>query len=213
MAEVTYWITQIEPQKRREDRVNIYLNGIFAFGLNKEVVLKHHLHEGDELKESVIDDILLVEERTRAKQKALALLSYRARSVEELRKRLGEKEFSGRTVGRVIEDFLRVGLLDDREFASAFVHSRMMQKPMGKRLLRQELFSKGIDEETVERVIDEVYGDRSELDVARELIRKRIRRYSGGEKEAKKIRKKLSDFLLRRGFDWEVITAVLQEKR
>jgi len=52
MAEITYRITQIEPQKRREDRVNIYLNGIFAFGLNKEVVLKHHLHEGDELKEA-----------------------------------------------------------------------------------------------------------------------------------------------------------------
>jgi len=212
MAEITYRITQIEPQKRREDRVNIYLNGIFAFGLNKEVVLKHHLHEGDELKESVIDDILLVEERTRAKQKALALLSYRARSAEELRKKLKEKDFSERTINRVIEDFLRVGLLDDTKFASAFVHSRMTQKPMGKRLLRQELFSKGIDEETVEKVIDEVYGDRSELDVARELTRKRVKRYGGSEEERKKKKRKLSDFLLRRGFDWEVITIMLQEE-
>jgi len=105
-----------------------------------------------------------------------------------------------------------VGLLDDTKFASAFVHSRMTQKPMGKRLLRQELFSKGIDEETVEKVIDEVYGDRSELDVARELTRKRVKRYGGSEEERKKKKRKLSDFLLRRGFDWEVITIMLQEE-
>lgn len=212
MEKVTHRITQIESQKRREDRVNIYLDGTFAFGLDKEVALKYQLHEGDELTESMIDDVLLAEERTRAKQKALALLSYRARSVNELRKKLKEKDFSERTINRVIEDFLRVGLLDDTKFASDFVHSKMAQKPMGKRLLRQELFSKGVDEETTEKAIAEVYGDRSEIEVARELTRKRVKRYGGSEEEAKKKKRRLSDFLLRRGFDWEVITTMLQEE-
>lgn len=212
MGEMTYRITGIEVQKNNEGRVSIYLDGAFAFGLDKEVSLKHNLHEGDELEESVIDEILLMEERTRAKQKALALLAYRARSVEELRKKLKEKDFSERTIDRVIDDFLQVGLLDDRQFASAYVHSRMLQKPMGKRLLRQELFSKGIDEEEAEKAVEEVYSDLSEVNVAKDLVQRRIQKSKMGGEEMKKQKKKLSQFLLRRGFDWGVISEVLQEE-
>jgi regulatory protein len=153
-----------------------------------------------------------MEERARAKQKALELLAYRARSVEELRKKLKAKDFSERTIDRVIDDFLQVGLLDDSQFASAYVHSRMVQKPMGKRLLRQELFSKGIDEEKAEKAIEELYSDRSEFDVAKDLVQKRVRKSKGSEEEMKKQKKKLSQFLLRRGFDWGVISEVLQEE-
>lgn len=209
MKEVTYRITQIEPQKKNEGRVNVYLDGAFAFGLDEEVVLRHHLHEDDEITEHMIDDILLAEERTRAKEKALRLLSYRSRSVEELKKRLRERNFSERTVDRVIQDFLRVGLLDDKKFASSYVHSRMTQRPIGKRLLKRELLDKGIAHELAEEAVEEVYGVRSELEVATDLIQSRIRHYKGEEK--KKAQKKLSDFLLRRGFNWDVITTVLQE--
>ncbi len=210
MCELTHRVTAIEPQKNRKDRVNIYLDGVFAFGLNQEVVLKLNLRPGDEIEERVIDEILLAEERTRAKEKALSLLSYRARSVEELRKRLKEKGFSDRTVEKVIEDFVRVGLLDDKKFASDYVHSKMIQKPMGKRMLREELFSRGIDEETAEKAIEEAYSERSEVDVARDLFRRRMKRYRGDDV---KLRKKLSDFLRRRGFDWDVINTVLQEEK
>lgn len=208
MVEVVYRITQIEQQKRHEDRVNIYLDGAFAFGLEKEVVLRHNLREGNELTESLIDEVLLSEERTRAKEKALSFLSYRARSVEELKKRLKDRGFSERTVNRVIDDFLRVGLLNDKEFALSFVHSKMVQKPMGKRLLKQELLLKGIQEEIAESAVEEVYGVRSEVEVARELIQRRIQRYQGDND--KKLRKKLVDFLFRRGFNWEVISEVLE---
>ena len=70
MGEVTYRITQIEPQKHSRDRVNVYLDGAFAFGLEKEVLLVHSLHEGEEITDQLIDQVLLLEERTRAKKKA-----------------------------------------------------------------------------------------------------------------------------------------------
>ncbi len=210
MSDSVHLITAIEPQKNRKDRMNIYLDGDFAFGLNQEVVLKHNLHPGDEIEERVIDEVLLAEERARAKEKALFLLSYRPRSIKELKERLKEKGFSERTVKKVIEDFIRVGLLDDRKFVSDYVHSKMIQKPMGKRMLREELFSKGIDEETAERAIDEVYSERSEVDVARDLVHRRAKRYRD---DGVKLKKKLSDFLRRRGFDWDVINTVLQEEK
>ncbi len=211
MEEATYIITQIESQKKNIHRFNIYLDGTFAFGLEEEVALKHHLHEGDRLKESTIEEILLVEERTRAKEKALRLLSYRMRSVEELRKKLNEKKFTKMSVEPVIQDLLRVGLLDDRQFATAYVQTHMIQKPISKRLLHQELLSKGIDDDIAEQAVEKEYGARSETEVAIDLVRKKIEKYRSGQVEPKKIRKKISDFLLRRGFNWDVIGEVMRE--
>jgi len=212
MCDVTYKITQIETQKKDPDRVSIYLEGAFAFGLEREVILRHHLHEGDEITEHEIDEILLVEERARAKKKALSYLNYRARSTKELERRLLDKGFSERTVHRVIEDFTRVGLLDDNQFATAYVHSKMLQKPMGKRMLQRELWGLGIDEATIERAIDEAYGQCTETDVARELVQKRMQLFTERESGSKKVKKKLTDFLLRRGFDWDVIAEVIHNQ-
>ena len=212
MEDVSHQITRIETQKRDENRVSIYLDGAFAFGLEREVVVRHHLHEGDEISETTIDDVLLSEERARAKEKALSYLNYRPRSKQELRSKLRDKNFSERSVNRVIADFLRVGLLDDRQFASTYAQSRMIHKPMGKRLLHRELKSKGIDEEIADAAIDEAYGERSEFDVARELVRKRMGRSVVKNEALQKKKKQLSDFLFRRGFDWNVIAEVLREE-
>jgi regulatory protein len=205
---MTYRITSIEPQKRYPNRSNIYLDDAFAFGLDNEVVLKFHLHAGDEIEEEKIENLIVEEERVRAKQKALALLSYRARSVEELRGRLLSRGYDETIVSSVIGDYLKVGLLDDAVFASSYVQTRMLQKPMGKRLLIRELKQKGITEAAAERALAESYGQESELEVALRLAESRLRRVQRESVLGKK--KKISDFLVRRGFDWDVVQEVLQ---
>ena len=207
-SEKTRRITRLEPQKKRSRRVNVYLDDVFAFGLEKDVVLEHGLHEGDELSNTLIEKVLGTEERTRAKQKALALLSYRARSVEELRGKLVEKGFSEDSIESTMEDLRRVGLLDDVKFAASFVHTQMTDKPMSKRMLTFELRKKGIEETVIEKAVEEEYGSEAEVDVARRLAMRRIERFSG---EPKKLKKRLVDFLGRRGFGWDVISTVLQE--
>jgi regulatory protein len=202
-------ITSIETQKHDKSRVNIYLDGVFAFGLPRDVVVHQHLSEGDEISEDLIANVLLLDELSRAKEKALAYLSYRSRSIQELGAKLKTKGFSERTIQRVVEDFVRVGLLDDRAFAAAYVQTRMIQRPMSKRLLKKELFLKGISEIMASPAIEEVYEDRTELDVAASLAE---RRFSGKvDLNEQKTRKKISDFLARRGFSWEVISEVLRK--
>jgi regulatory protein len=202
-------ITQIEPQLKAENRFNIFLDGVFAFGLEGEVLIRHHLHEGDEIAESVIDDVLLSEERSRAKKKALALLSHSARSVGEIRRRLLDADFSERTVERVIRDFVRVGLLDDRAFALAYAQSRLAQRAVGKRLLMQELLHKGIDEESAAAAAEGAYGTVSEIQMAKQLVERKKRSMASGDR--RKMKQKLSDMLFRRGFEWDVISSVVQE--
>lgn len=201
-------ITAIETQKNNPNRVNLYIDGAFALGLDKAVIIKNNLHEGEEVTAEVIEEILLEEEMTRAKAKALTYLGYRARSIEELRKKLLEKKFSEITVNLVIENLLRVGLLNDLQFALVFARSKMRRRPVGKRLLLQELIRHGIDNDLGKQVVEEVYEGRLERDVALQLGRKKLDKVHGDEKTVKR---KLSGFLMQRGFDWGVISAVIQE--
>jgi regulatory protein len=202
-----YRITLIEPQKRNSKRRNIYLNDAFAFGLDQEVVIKHHLHEGDAVSDEMIQTVLQAEELVRAKQKALALLVYRTRSEAEIRDRLSQKGYDRQVIDLVVHDLERVGLLNDSSFASAYVQTRMIQKPMGKRLLIRELLDKGITESLAVRVIEEWYKSETELDVALSLIKPRLERYRREKPDT--IRKRISDFLSRRGFGWDIIGEVM----
>ena len=209
MEEGTYQITKIESQKRHKGRVNIYLDEAFAFGLEETVLLKHHLHVGDQITQKSIDELLLSEEKSRVKNKAILYLSYRSRSVAELTKKLQENGFKDSIVRKVVHDLFRVGLLDDKVFASSYVQTRMVQKPMAKALLKKELLLKGIEENLAIEAVEEFYGERSEMDVARELIQKK--KFQHKKEDHKKMRKKMSDFLLRRGFGWDVIASVFGE--
>ncbi len=207
MDDQRFRVTRIETQKHDENRASVYLDGVYGFGVDREVLIRHPLHEGDTLSDTEIDGILLSEELQKAKQKALTLLSYRDRSVEELKRALSIKGFQERTVRHVVADFLRVGLLDDRRFASAYAQSRMLMKPVGRRLLKKWLLEKGIGEKIAEQTVDDMVAEGDEEALARNLALKRIGKVR--QEGRLKARKKLSEFLMRRGFDWDVISSVL----
>jgi regulatory protein len=208
MNEAVFRVTAIERQARNPARVNVYLDGAFAFGLDEEVLFRHPIHEGDDLSESFIDGVLLADERVRAKAKALRLLTHRALTSAELRDKLLDRDFSERSVDKVLEDLVRVGLINDASFAAAFVHNRMLQRPSAKRLLVVELLRKGLAEEDAGRIVDEAYGPASEAEVAATLCRRKLQTLQGGD--PRKSRKKAVEFLFRRGFDWETIQGVLE---
>ena len=202
-------VTKIERQKRNPKRKSIYLNHEFAFGLDEETLFKHALRVGDHLTDEAIEKILQTEDKRKAREAALSLLSYRARSEKEISQKLKKKGYDQKSIKEVITDLKRVNLLDDYEFACLWIKDRLTNRPRGVALLRQELKSKGIEKETLEKALDELYPEESESKVASELIRKRQKRYQGLDK--KLARKKMSDFLLRRGFSYEVVREVVGE--
>ncbi len=203
-------VTEIQQQKKRNRRYSIFLDDEFAFGLDKEVLYVFPLHRGDELTRRQIDAILKEEEAVQARIKAVSLISYRARSVTELRQKLTVKGFGSDTVERVVQDLLRIGVLDDRKFAEAFVHTRMSGKPMAVRLLRQELRSKGLDPHVIEEVLENEYGPLSEDEVARSLAEKKKRSLPPDREKAAR---RLRDYLQRRGFGWQIIAPIIEEYR
>jgi regulatory protein len=195
-------ITAIEPQKNR-NRVNIHLDGEFAFGLAR--ITAAWLKVGDVLTEEKINELKIKDENERALQQALLYLSYRARSEKEIRQNLLKHEYSETIIEQTIERLRESKLANDNQFAKTWVENRNTFRPRSKRLLTMELRQKGLDEETVKTAVADV----DENALAYESAKKRASRFKS--LEWSEFRKKLSDFLARRGFPYSVVSSVVTQ--
>lgn len=193
-------ITAIEPQKNR-NRVNIFLDGEFAFGLAR--IAAAWLKVGDVLSEEKINELKHKDESERALQQALLFLSYRARSEKEIKQNLLKHEYSESVVEQTIERLRESKLANDNQFAKTWVENRSAFRPRSKKMLTIELRLKGLDEETVKNAVADV----DENALAYETAKKRANRLTRLERS--EFRKKLSDFLLRRGFSYSVANHVV----
>jgi regulatory protein len=200
-------ITKIETQRKNPKRKSIYLNHKFAFGLDEETLIKHGLRVGGGLTDEKIESILQTEQKRKAKEIALNFLSYRSRSEKEISDKLKKKGFSPENIEGVISDLKRVNLLNDYDFACGWIKDRLKNRPKGMLLLKQELFKKGIEKKIIEKALKEFYPKKDEVQIALDLIKRREKRYKGLDR--KLARKRMSDFLLRRGFSYEVVKEVL----
>jgi len=84
---------------------------------------------------------------------AAAFLAVRPRSVDETRRRLRHHGYQPALVDGVLERLVEMGYLDDEGFARAWVESRDRARPRGEMALRRELSMKGIDRETIRKVL------------------------------------------------------------
>ena len=134
-------ITAIKPQKRNQQRVNIYLDGEFAFGLSRFVAA--WLTPGRKLTQAEIDKLVEDDSYEVAFQKALQFIHHRPRSMEETRRRLGEKGFSEKVIEATLEKLLDKHYLDDLDFSRQWIENRNTFRPRSDRLLRYELRLKG----------------------------------------------------------------------
>jgi regulatory protein len=197
-------ITLLERQKNNQERVNVYLDGEFAFGLNEmDAVL---LRKGQQLTDSEIDELRQKDAVTKAFDAAAQLLSYRPRSMQEIRQRLLKKSFNDVVVDAAIEKLQRSGYLDDRAFARFWIEDRNRFKPRGRRALSYELRNKGIADSLIRELLDEMV---DESDGAYEAAQKRVRSMRG--KTQREFKQKIGAFLQRRGFGYDAVNNALNQ--
>jgi regulatory protein len=207
MTEPERRITAIERQKRNPERVNVYLDGAFAFGLPLNVVVDFQLRTGRQLTPIEIEELKELDDTAKATESAIRLLTSRPRSVREIRDRLRRKDFDDETIERVIERLRDWRYIDDEAFARYWVENRESNRPRGRRLLEQELRLKGVERETVAQAIEDAEID--ERAGALEIARAKLRSYRGEEEAV--ARRRLGGFLARRGYGYDVIKPVLDE--
>ncbi len=142
--------------------------------------------------------------RKKTFDRAVNLLAFKARSINELRERLLEKDWTNETIAdEVIEKLKSYGYLDDATFAKNLASSKLRQKPMGKRLLQQKLSLKKLDKETVETAMEQAFEETPEEDLIDIAIAKRLR--IKGKPETREDAKKFYDYLLRQGFGYDLV--------
>lgn len=192
-------ITALVAQKKNKERVNVYLDGKFAFGLALIEALK--LKRGQVLTDADIERLRGADDIEKAHERALRFLANRPRSEWEVRQNLIKAEFDSGTIDRVVERLKGVALIDDAAFVRYWLDNRAQFNPRGQVALRQELRRKGVER----AVIDEVLAAADQTDdqaAIRSALAKadRFRQLPSAQ-----FAQKLSAHLLRRGFDYEAV--------
>lgn len=212
-------ITALKAQTRNKDRVNVYLDGEFAFGLAKIEAIRLRL--GQSLTEADIARLKQADTFEWAYESALRFLSHRPRSESEVRayfkkkerKKKKEAEQKGEddlraidegVVEAVIERLRRAGLVNDEGFAQFWVENRTAFRPKGKRALQAEMRAKGLSASAIEAAL--VNAD--DTAVAEQLAAARARRLK--DLPEPEFKQKLSDYLARRGMGYDVISEAVE---
>ncbi len=189
-------VTALKRQQKRRDRVNVFLDGEYSFGLQSALAAK--LSIGQELSDQEIDALRRQDGAERAYARALHYLSFRPRSEREMQRHLQKKELDSETIETVLSRLRRAGLVDDLEFARYWVENRETFRPRGHWGLRAELRQKGVAAEIIDLALQDVDEETSAMRVAK----RRVRRLA--HLDERTFRRRLLGLLQRRGFGYEV---------
>jgi regulatory protein len=195
-------ITAIKAQKRNPNRLAIYLDGEFAFGLAR--IVAAWLTVGQVLGEDAIAELKHKDQDEVAYQYGLTVLSYRPRSIAELRQKLVGKGYSETVMEQVIERMRQNGLLNDAQFAQTWVENRFAFHPRSRRALAIELRRKGISNDDIDQALGE---PGNEEETAYQAAKRQANRLVALERA--EFRNKLGAFLGRRGFSYDTIRPVI----
>ena len=196
-------ITALVVQKNNKERVNVYLDDEFAFGVTLSAALT--LKKGQELTDAEITQLKADDTVDKAYDQSLRYLSFRPRTIQEVRQYLQKKGISDENTEFVIERLTNQGYLNDAEFGRVWVNDRERLNPKGKRALQYELRQKGLSEKDIQQALD----DLDEEALAWQAVEKQIRRWQNLDETA--FRQKLAGYLARRGFDYDIIQLIFDK--
>ena len=195
-------ITALKAQQRNHQRVSVYLDEEFAFGLAR--IVAAWLQVGQELSDEKIAELQSEDRREVAFQRALRFIEHRDRSEAEIIQHLKEQELDDEVLSGVVERLKRSQLVNDRRFAKTWIDNRSEFHPRSRRALAFELRQKGIHQEAIEEALDSI--DDEEL--AYQAAAGQYRKY--GRLDWPEFRQKMSGFLARRGFSYGTSAPVVR---
>ncbi len=200
-------ITSAEKSRKYKDRLLIYIDGRFSFTISEEDYITLNLYENPELTQETLDYIKNTLNFKEAKSIAVRYLSMKLRTEEEVKVKLKSCGFDNECIENVTEELKAIGYINNKLYAQKYVFDRSKLKPLSKKLMKQELLSKGIAEDIADEVLDDWKVE--DIDVAENLLKRRFGKYDLSDD---KVLKRAYTFLLHRGFSYEVIKKAIQEE-
>ena len=199
-------ITSIKQQKAK-NRVNVYLDDKFGFGIDLDNFVLLHLKVNQELTDEEVEKVVRKAEFQKTLDKLLRFATLRPRSEKEVIEYFRRKKVHESMHEELLEKLRHFELLDDLKFAKWWVDQRTNFKPKPKRILKIELTKKGIVKEIIENVLGETAMDEGKM--AKELLARKA--YKWKNLEPRVAHQKMSQYLVGKGFAWDVISKIIGE--
>jgi regulatory protein len=208
---LTQRIKEIKTQVRHPDRRTIIFDDGTFIGISEEVLLSNPVHPGDELTPNKLKQLTNSEQKQKLRNSALNLLSFRMRSLSELKQRLLKKGYDVQDIEPLLEEFDAKNILNDSEFALAFSRDKIRSKGIGPSILRVELSNHHLPQNLVEDTVNRMYTE-FPIDtlLGNHLKKKKICRNSQLQEREKS---RIVNFLKRKGFSWDDISRVFVDKQ
>jgi len=197
-------ITELRTGRRREKRINVFLDGRFAFSLGAEVAAKEDLQVDQELSVAQVEALTGSDQLQRCLEAAYRYLSYRPRSESEIRERMQRRGFAVETIDTAIARLREQNLLDDEAFAQFWKENRESFSPRSQWLTKLELKRMGVTNNAIEQVVAGMDDGENAYRAALQKTRR------GAPADYPSFRRRLGDYLRRRGFNYEVIGHTLE---
>ena len=202
-------ILSIKRSTRYNDRIIVKLDDKSVFRVPEDAFVLNTLHVGETVTLDEIEDYDVKMRLQEAKDAAFKLLSFRMRSIAEMRKRLKEKSFSQIEIDHVIDKLTKLNYLNDVEFGKAFVKEKIKNKKIGPKAIKSELFPHQLSPDFVDELIESVYKKYKINDlITFHLKRKKIKKNTQMNKSDLS---RLNNYLLRKGFEWDNINGLYVE--
>lgn len=198
-------ITRLSSGKKTPGRVNVYVDGKYAFSLSAEEIITHKIKKGKKLSSNDLHSLINSSHLERSLARAYNFLSYRPRSKQEIADRLKKYEDlnSNELIPATIRRLEDQELINDHEFALWFIKERIRHRPRSLKRLRHELYRKGIDSATINSALAESEYD--EQEALESIIEVKIRKSHSLRND----KNKLITYLLSQGFPYNLIKPTL----
>lgn len=184
----------------KKGRCALFVDGEFLFSAHPDIFFATGWKKGREVTVEELEELRMASEERTAKDKALDLLSYSARTSRQLYEKLARKS-DPEAAAAAVERMEELGLVDDADYARRFVADKLNLKDWGLRRIEQELRAKGVDQQHIDAAIGELDYDGGER--LAEILRRKGNPIPTEQKE----RNALINRWLRQGYDYEEIKA------
>lgn len=218
-------ITNLKQGVKNPNRVNVFVDGKYTFSLDVAQVVDYKLKVGLDITEDDLAELKRASEYGKLYQRTLEWVLVRPRSVREVRDYLMRKlktSSSGRSSRpssrgsslrprsncgcpsedisefsqTIVEQLITKGYIDDQKFAEYYVENRFVKKGISRKRLKMELMKKGISKE----IIDNVLTTRNDEEEILKIIARKRAKYDD---------EKLISYLVRQGFDYQLVRSLV----
>jgi regulatory protein len=195
-------ITRITQQQKRTNRYSVFVDGVYSFSLSEAALISSQVTRGQELSQTQLGELKRLSTDDKLYNKACRYVAIRPHTAWEVSCYLERQQASPALIDEILNKLSNIGLVDDAQYAKAYVHDRQLLRPTSRRKIMFELRKKHVAGDIIEAVLQANEGtDQTTL----QTLVERKRQQSRYQDDLK-----LMQYLARQGYHYSDIKAVMK---